>query len=522
MLLAQRTLGKLRATFRACNHHPSPAQWNALADLAGTLESLADGTVEPKFFLSSLDPGVGKSQTLIHFVDALLAMPIYEHVGVLLCASRLTEVDRMVDEIGIPPEMLCVLTSDPKCNARGTAEMDKARVLITTQQMVESRLAERTYEDAGLFPFMGKPRAVRIWDEAFLPGQPLTLSSDDLAFVFRLVARLSAELRDDLKAIFNEVDELPCGARYAVPDFAEKHPSITLNDVVALAEGAEGTREDERAVLSALWFVSGKMVTVRRDGAYGNVMLDYRETLPDDLAPMVILDASGRVRTTYRDMEEGRGTLVRLATAPKRYDRLTVNVWTAGGGKGSFKDRGFELYAGIAKAIESKPNEKWLVVAHRASNQAGDTEREVRALLETTCQDNVTFITWGKHAATNVHKDVPNVILAGTLFYRGSYYEALKRLAAGRRAARWRRHQGRTGGGRVGRACAPHPPGPFAGAQSASRMASTVTRLRPGSSLQYARASPTQSHQSSRGVSSSGGRLFAGISRAIRRPSVKR
>ena len=39
------------------------------------------------------------------------------------------------------------------------------------------------------------------------------------------------------------------------------------------------------------------------------------------------------------------------------------------------------------------------------------------------------------HHATNKFGDVPNVILAGTLFYRPSYYEALARLVADRRPA---------------------------------------------------------------------------------------
>jgi hypothetical protein len=33
-MLAQRTLRMLKRTFDARNHRPSPAQWNALADLA--------------------------------------------------------------------------------------------------------------------------------------------------------------------------------------------------------------------------------------------------------------------------------------------------------------------------------------------------------------------------------------------------------------------------------------------------------------------------------------------------------
>lgn len=434
MLLAQRTLKRLQRTFDARNHRPSPAQWDALADLAATLNAMADGKAEPRFYLSSLDPGVGKTQTLIHFVDALLSLPVYEHVGVLICASRLSEVERMVQDIGLPPGMFAVVTSDAKLNAMGGAEVNGARVVITTQQMVERRLAERTYEKAGLFPFNDQPRAVRIWDEAFLPGQPLTLAADDLAHVLKTLVHLSAIIREDIKNIFNEVDGLPCGTRYAVPDFASKHPSITMNDALGLAERDEGTREDERAILSALWFLSGKVVTIRRDGRYGNTMLDYKETLPMDLAPMVILDASGRVRRTYRDMQEERGMLVPLAKATKRYDRLKVNVWQTGGGKSAFAKNAPELCAGIATAIETKPTEKWLVVAHKTSPQVGDTEKAVRSLLDQTPQENVSFITWGNHAATNAYADVPNIVLAGTLFYRGSFYEALKRLASGRKA----------------------------------------------------------------------------------------
>jgi hypothetical protein len=47
----------------------------------------------------------------------------------------------------------------------------------------------------------------------------------------------------------------------------------------------------------------------------------------------------------------------------------------------------------------------------------------------------VHFLNWGAHQATNEFSDVRNVILAGTLFYRPSYYEAIARLAADLRPA---------------------------------------------------------------------------------------
>jgi hypothetical protein len=65
-------------------------------------------------------------------------------------------------------------------------------------------------------------------------------------------------------------------------------------------------------------------------------MVSIRNCLPPDMAPVVILDASGRIRTAYQWWQQHRETLVRLAEAPKRYDNLAVHVWDIGGGKASF------------------------------------------------------------------------------------------------------------------------------------------------------------------------------------------
>jgi hypothetical protein len=112
-------------------------------------------------------------------------------------------------------------------------------------------------------------------------------------------------------------------------------PLLELNEALGLVAGVE-PQEPLRQAMTALWSLSGKTVSVRRDGAYGNTVLDYRETLPEGLAPLVILDASGRVRTTYRQWRENRGGLELLTPAPKRYDNLTVHCWQTGGGKSTF------------------------------------------------------------------------------------------------------------------------------------------------------------------------------------------
>lgn len=436
-VLAAATLARLAQFFDRNAHRPSADQWAALADLASTLEAMAEGSAAPKFYLSSLDPGVGKTQTIVNFIDQLLARPIYDHVGVLICVSRLSEIERLIHDAGIPAEMLAVITSDAARNALGKALPDDAQVLITTQQMVEKRLNCGAFVDQPLFHFKGEPRAVRIWDESYLPGQTITLNRDDVAFLFKPMRFSFSKLTDQIEDLFSSLREIADGTVMALPDFANDH-AVELNDILALFDEPRDNddkklKDDQRNAVSSLWFLSGKTVTIRRDGKMGNTVIDYRDTLPADMAPMVILDASGRVRDTYRDIEESRGTLVRLRTAVKRYDPLTIHLWQTGGGKRAFQVNGGKLAAGIAKTIDTKPDQRWLVVIHQKDGRVGDIEREVRSLVAVP-QESLSFISWGSHSATNRFVDVPNVILAGTLFYRPSYYEALKRLAAGRPA----------------------------------------------------------------------------------------
>ena len=120
---------------------------------------------------------------------------------------------------------------------------------------------------------------------------------------------------------------------------------------------------------------------------------------------------------------------IRLPSASKRYDALSIHVWDRGGGKSGFRKDGDLLVEGIASTILTRPDEPWLVVHHKKEGIDRDIEDEVRALLPPTVR--VHFLHWGAHDATNAYADVPNIILAGTLFLRNSYYEALGRLASG-------------------------------------------------------------------------------------------
>ena len=69
------------------------------------------------------------------------------------------------------------------------------------------------------------------------------------------------------------------------------------------------------------------------------------------------------------------------------------------------------------------------MVVHKPGKGVRDVGAAIRRGLPAATAAKVRTVTWGNHMATNDYADVPNVILAGTLFMRPSFYTALTHLA---------------------------------------------------------------------------------------------
>ena len=275
------------------------------------------------------------------------------------------------------------------------------------------------------------PRAIRVWDEAWLPGKTVSLDGDDVGTLLKTARRCSPEFRSALMDFMAKIEKTGTGDMLDVPDWERLH-GVTHGDLLAaLPGGPDQARQGLCATTASLFMVGGHSVRIWRDNQTGSGILTYKETLPKDLAPLLVLDASGRVRQTYRDLEASRG-LQRLHSAEKDYAPLRVHWWERGGGKSSFNLNGAELSRGVVETIQTKPTERWLVVTHKKDAKVGNVEWEVKKRLPPEVKPNVSFITWGNHVATNEHVDVPNLILAGTLFMKPSHYVALTHLAQDR------------------------------------------------------------------------------------------
>ena len=62
--LSDKTIISLQNQFRQFKHRPSEEMWTALEDIASIIQAMADRNCPPLIYVSSLDPGIGKTQTI--------------------------------------------------------------------------------------------------------------------------------------------------------------------------------------------------------------------------------------------------------------------------------------------------------------------------------------------------------------------------------------------------------------------------------------------------------------------------
>ncbi|WP_158547716.1 hypothetical protein [Rhodosalinus sediminis] len=418
---------------------PTTSMRNGLGGLAAALQDMAEHRLSSHHHLFSLDPGVGKTTMVKHFLDQLIRSDHHEGVSAVVFLSRLDEVGKRIrdlqglglrDHVGV---FVGKEAGEQRFTKLGCVEPHKARVLITTQQMLTQRCRGRRFAKTSAFHYQGAPRPVRIWDESFMPGEEFSMSSDDLA-------SLLVPARDRSEALATAVDDLRDVLRdatvnkrlhvSAMSGLSAQEAQAALYGISVDTNQAENVQTAARNLRDIAEMSPLVHHDSRNDGV--KIMLDYRDTIPSDLAPMVILDASGRCRHTYKLMEAKRGNLICHDAVTKDYSNLEIGVWAIGGGRSSFaQDSESERHRGIAQTISKRPDEEWLVIHHKDRERAQPFRDQLRDFLSDEVLSRVSFLHWGDHHGTNDYAHIENVVLAGTFFLPDKVYEGRARLAAG-------------------------------------------------------------------------------------------
>lgn len=105
----------------------------------------------------------------------------------------------------------------------------------------------------------------------------------------------------------------------------------------------------------------------------------------------------------------------------RNYRNLTVRVMDRGSGKTAWWSNGEALSLEVAKLIDRKPDEEWLVIYHEGVN-GGAIPDQIMGLLSSD-PSRVRFLNWGKHQGTNEFRLIRNVIIAGLNNHQQIDYE---------------------------------------------------------------------------------------------------
>lgn len=145
-----------------------------------------------------------------------------------------------------------------------------------------------------------------------------------------------------------------------------------------------------------------------------------------DLAPLLVMDASGRVRHTYVLWQQNRNDLVRLPAASNLYHSLVVWLWKRSVGKDALARHPAvreEIADAIVEAVNMGPDEDWLIVTYQDSLPL--LQREVEASLPPDSVSRVKWLNWGRHLGTNEFREVTNVVIVGQRTYPSRAYQAM-------------------------------------------------------------------------------------------------
>lgn len=412
--IADLAMAKLGARLAANGSEASESASCSLHSLTRTFEKALRGELADRFYLASLDPGQGKSLSLALFLNSWAERGYSPDEGALVGVSRKSEIETLVSQSGLPKSEFGVLTAagNEELNALGLPKErhGSARVLFTTQQMIARRCAGQRFDQTTAFHFRGKPRKLRIWDEALTPMEGFSVGRDALGSLLSLLRLDRPDYHAALGELMDRLEAVEHGDRLLVPRIFDTPPKT--------ADWLKDPTDEQLKMVENLRRLSGHEALVISDSGLGNALVGVTQSLPRDLTPLIVLDASGRVRPTYPIQQRWLRNLERLPAGVSDYSNLRIHSWPQASGRRKLRDpKGRQpIVAALAEAINRDSATEWLVVAYK---EATNFRSELLAHVAGD-PSRVRFIHWGNHHGTNEFRDVPNVALVGQLAYRES------------------------------------------------------------------------------------------------------
>ncbi len=403
-------------------HNPSVAERLGLLDLSKAMEAAAKGYSIDPVQLSSLPCGTGKTTIIKFMLLELLASDL--NVGAVICLSRNASVIGLAKEIEKDSEELfkyvAVYISDPKMSKHGSYERSVAHhapVVITTQQHVTGSYKNKDT----VFNYAGEPRQVKIWDEWFNLGEVSELSVSD---IYSVASTLPLEvidnegLRKDIHKLIETLQVSKDDAEIEVFDFARY---LSLIDKQSYLNSISD--DQKRVKAETLWNISNKIVKCATTNQ-GTVCLQYEQTIPEKLLPIIITDASGQCRHIYKLMKKYKYKVCNRYSAKRNDMNITFHVWNIAGGRNKFK-----IHNEVHKRAEAyskvllEDNSEALTFHFKTINENQRDELNFVKILKdyTGEKDNHHYLQYGYHTSTNQYNNIRKLLMFGNLYPTNSF-----------------------------------------------------------------------------------------------------
>jgi AraC-like DNA-binding protein len=238
--------------------------------------------------------------------------------------------------------------------------------------------------------------------------------ADRLSFVGQADAATSIgnwlEGLDRLRPVFDTIPNWFRDIRWPKGELEELFESLAEGD------------EQWGILYDAMFRLQGSTVKIlRQDYNKRTVAITYRRSIPYNIEPVLIFDASGNVAMEYTFIAKNSCNLERLPSATKTYRNLTVRYFDFRAGQAAYRTKAdIETLAAAAAeaAIGKPPGEEVLIIHRKGESAPAATLRplilaKVRALGGD--ESKLRFLTWGCHRATNEFQRFEHVILIGLL-----------------------------------------------------------------------------------------------------------
>lgn len=384
-------------------------------------ENALNGKLKPDFLIFPSEPGRGKSKGVQKFLKEFISRGFTPgDQGIVIFLSTRKEIRDYISGVGFSREYYSVLDSqsplDRAAMYGGSLNADSAPILFMTTQLLYSQCGNSFHEFEAAF-FKGKPRSLRIWDEEFKPADIVTVSVDE-------IAGMRVALREDFPGVAQTLHEFetklndaPSNGELAIPTIPCCHMA-TERGILTPAQS------------TLLQSISGKSGRISASKPLNSIVVERRR-LPNDLAPLFVLDASARVSKNYKIMEKSGLNVKVTSCVPHSYDNAKFYFMKMGVGRSNLARRPSireRMMMEVAEKINEDAHEPVIVVY----NNVRGIDIPGLVSSRSTNPSRIKYVKWGDHKASNDFRNIKKVICLGMLRLPESGYVATHMACLGR------------------------------------------------------------------------------------------